>query len=139
MPDMNRDEVLSQVYRRLADREFASRLKAIDAEGNTPVVAAVAETSIRTVLDEVNAFGGTATVVAALFDGLVIFQVEDGVSDLSADGGVTPGDLDTDCTIGLLVARMIEDGGATHVFRCIDRQGMPHSARTGAASVVGSA
>lgn len=111
-----REEILRSVHRRLPSREFADRLTLRGEDGMTPVVVVLSTDPVRRLLDEVLAMGGASNVVAHILDGLMIFAME--TTTVPAKDS-PPDQLSAECTVGVLLAHLIEQGGGkqTYTFR----------------------
>lgn len=77
---MDRAATIRYVYQRLLDPAFRQRLRGINAEGDHPIVVALQDDSIDTVVSQVRALGGVSNVVIPTLNGVLIVTV-DAVSD----------------------------------------------------------
>lgn len=118
MADMDRDQLLAHVYRRLADGKLGAKMTARAEDGSKPVVVALASDSFSSLLTNVSAAGGYANVAASVLDGLIVFSLRVEEADDDGDNTDPATMLDPGCTVGVLVARMIQDRGLTHAYRC---------------------
>lgn len=76
MGDVDRDAVSRVVYRHLADPAFRERLTARDQDGSRPVLIAVEDDSLESLLRKVQAVGGNANVAVAYLNGVVVLAVK---------------------------------------------------------------
>lgn len=103
---MDRNGALKFVYRRLTDPDLRGRMNARNSDGETVVLIAMRDDTVRTMLADVKTAGGSANVVVPYLNGLCIMTV---VDEACADGHA--GDLLTlDCTVGVLLERLRADG-----------------------------
>jgi len=108
-----REEVLRSVHRRLPDRAFAKKLTVRGDDGMTPVVVVLSTDPVAHLLDEVIAIGGSANVVANVLDGLIVFAMETAAAPCLDS---PPDQLSTECTVGVLLAHLIEQGPVTQTY-----------------------
>lgn len=104
-----RSRVLADVYRRLADADFARRFSALADDGTRPIVPALPSDHVSEMLRQVVLAGGRANVVTASFDGFVVFEAEAGGSDVRPHCDVHQ--IEADTTVGVLLAHMMEVAG----------------------------
>jgi len=128
MPDMQRDDVVSWVYRRLGDHDFTRQLTAKAPDGSRPVVVVMPEDTMPALGGQILAVGGAANVAVPFLNAVMVFALhaEHGDDDIDpCDGNL----LATDCTVGLLMARIGVDGGGMTYRYMADGATRPESAR----------
>ena len=110
MPDMDRAAMTRLVYQRLANLEFRERLHATAPDGTRPIIVAMREDLIRTLIDQVRTVGGAGNVVFPALNGIVVVAMEAEFGSLSADTrGITPALLRDDSTVGVIFERLVLD------------------------------
>lgn len=112
MDDMTRhDDLLRLVHQQLVNRDFAKRFAPMTESGERTIVVALREDTIFDLCTRVHDIGGAANVVVPMFDGLIVFNMKSsslaGLSDLT-DG---PAAVDGDATVGVIIQRLMDDGG----------------------------
>lgn len=109
MADVDRAELLKAVYRKLADRQFRECLTAQAADGTHPITVALRDDLVVDLLTQITAAGGGSNVVVPALNGFVVIAMfTDTPSVQAADPEAMQ--LKHDCTVGLLVARVMFDG-----------------------------
>lgn len=98
---------LKEVYKRLADRRFASRFSAVPQDGSRPIVVTMTSETVDTLLARVDAVGGTANVACRVFDGLTIFAARRLPTGPGREVPATQ-HIDASTTVGVLLAHMME-------------------------------
>lgn len=129
MLDMDRAKLTEMVYRRLSDPSFRRRLTATAPDGSHPVVVVTREDSVSFMLSRLDASGGTGNVVAPFLNGLVVLAMDATVP--TPKGGEEVPSLTTDCTVGVLVERMLMDmpRGGSSVYQFIIKGGSTEERR----------
>ncbi|WP_148046102.1 hypothetical protein [Nocardioides marmoriginsengisoli] len=104
----NRDDLLRQVHRRLAHRDFAERFSVMTESGERPIVVALLEDSINELCVRVRNAGGAANVVTQHLDGMVVFNMVAGeVTTVRPE----PPSVKGDATVGVMLQQLMFDGG----------------------------
>lgn len=119
MADMTRDELMRWVQRQLPRREFTQKLVRAE-DGSVPILVALPKDLASDILERAHLKGGVANVVTPMFDGALTFSV---TSDIGWTGEKGTDLIDAGCTIGLLVQRMMVDGGQGSYAIVAERKG----------------
>lgn len=111
MPDMDRAAMIWLVYQRLARPEFRERLSATAPDGTRPIIVAMRDDPIRTLIDQVKTVGGASNVVFPALNGIMVVAMEAELGSVSIDtrGGITPELLRDDSTVGVIFERLVLD------------------------------
>lgn len=122
MADMDRAATTRFVYERLARPGFRSRLTATAPDGTRPVIVTMREDPLGVLVDQVRTAGGAGNVVLPTLNGVVVLAVTTVEGDGAPDGGLPA--LRSDCTVGVLLARLGLDGllpeeGVVHDFTVV--------------------
>jgi hypothetical protein len=92
-------------------------LTAVTPDGEHPIIPALRSDLLGRVLSDVQAAGGAGNVVVPVANGYIVIALT--TAPRSVGETTTHPPLRADCTIGLLVARLIQDGcedGKTHTY-----------------------
>ena len=116
MERVDRDALTSEVLGRLADPSFARLLRATTADGARPIVVARREDAFADVLSEVDAAGGAGNLVVPLSQGYIIVTIAIGAASPKDRKGHQPEHLTAQCTVGVLLARLLEDGDQERTY-----------------------
>ena len=108
MPDMDRAATIRFVYRRLLDPVFRQHLRAAAPDGSHPIVVALRDDLIGTLLGQVLALGGVSNVVIPTLNGVVIVAMEAKPGEIIT-GDSAPPRLRSDCTVGVFFERLKMD------------------------------
>lgn len=138
MPDMSRGDLSRLVYSLLCVPSFRSKLVATTSDGAKPIVIALRSDLVGGVLREVTAHGGNANVVVEAGEGVVILSIDDGPAEqIAANDGDVP-TLTSDCTVGVLMARLFADGDRAR-YRFVSPGPEGSAPVAGSAQLVGAA
>ncbi len=135
MLDMDRGALTEMVYRRLSNPSFRERLTARAPDGSHPLVLTTGDELMSSVLQRLEAIGGSGNVVAPMLNGLVVLAVNTRVPD---EGGVTdeqPAAITADCTVGVFIERMRFDGAG--LYRLMAEGTSPSLGRAEVVAVAG--
>jgi hypothetical protein len=102
---MDRAATTRFVYQRLTDPRFRQHLRAAAPDGSHPVVIALRDDLIGTVIGQVLAHGGLSNVVIPALNGVIIIVMEAEVEETTT-GDCAPPRLRTDCTVGVFFERL---------------------------------
>lgn len=114
MDDVDRGRITSYAMARLADPGFRAKLSAVTPAGERPIIAALRSDRLLDVIDRVHESGGAGNVLVPVVgnDGFVIMAIRvQKVAQTEVHGGEH---LGTDCTVGVAIRRLIEDGAIDH-------------------------
>lgn len=113
MGDDQREAVRRFVYKHLPDRDFQQAFTAVNSDGERPILIAIREDLISSVLAEALAAGGAANVAVPLLKGVVVLAMTSmqvsALRDALSDPFDSPREIDADCTVGVFLQRMIDD------------------------------
>ena len=109
MGDVDRDALLSDVLARLADPTFAQLMTATTAEGNQPVLPALLSDLFTDVIAKVVTAGGAGNIVVPMPKGYLVMDLTVKHNEAPAQPGQDM--LSPTCTVGLVLARIMQDGG----------------------------
>ena len=114
MVDVDRDVLLSDVLGRLVDPRFARLLTATTPSGDRPIMPAVYSDAFVDILAKVSAAGGCGNMVVAMPQGYLVMGLAIG----PAQGAGMTGQqvLKRSCTVGLVLARLMADGGGPQTY-----------------------
>ncbi len=104
--DETRTKLAADIARRFADPEFHALLS-VAPDGTSAVIPALRSDVVSDVLSEVAKAGGTANAVVPVANGYLIIAIKLGGRSHKAKSS---GALEPTCTMGVLIARMFEDG-----------------------------
>lgn len=110
MDDVDRARITSYAMARLADPGFRAKLAAVTPTGERPIIAALRSDRLLDVIDRVHESGGAGNVIVPVVgnDGFVIMAIRvQKVAHTEVHDGER---LGTDCTVGLAIRRLLEDG-----------------------------
>jgi len=107
--DGERGGLTALIARKMIEPEFTDLLKRAP-DGSIPVVPALRSDRIADALAEVEASGGVANLVVPVSNALMIVSLSRVPGDCD-HGSHGPAVLSADETVGVLLARLIEDGG----------------------------
>lgn len=113
MLDMDRMTATEFVHRKLVDRKFLDLLTAEAEDGSRPIVIAMREDLMESVVHEVVAAGGTANVFVPYLNGFQIMAMH-GTTDSEPDEVAES--ITASCTVGVFMQRVTQDGGGTYGF-----------------------
>ena len=108
MANKERDDLLAEVLSRMGDPAFRNLLCAVAPDGSHPLIPAFKSDTLHGVLSDVQASGGAGNVVVPLANGFMIIAMS--TSSRSVGETATHPPLDVNCTIGVLLARLVQDG-----------------------------
>jgi hypothetical protein len=103
-----RDQVSSSILKRLTDPAFRKLLTATTPSGEHPVIPALRSDLLGRVLSDVQASGGAGNVVVPIANGYMVIALT--TPPRTVGETTTHRPIKADCTIGLLIARLIDDG-----------------------------
>lgn len=129
MHNMDRPTVTRLVYQRLADPSFRRSLTAVAPDGSRPIIVALRDDPMRSLLDRLRAADGAANVVVPALNGfIVVAMIDEPEDDASADANVQV--ISADCTVGVFVERLhIDEGTAVYRLPTRDADPSPHGGR----------
>jgi hypothetical protein len=108
VPDMDRAAATRFVYQRLIDPMFRQYLRAAAQDGSHPVIVALKDDLIDTLIGQVLALGGVSNVVIPTLNGVVIIAMGAEVGETITGTGAPPR-LRSDCTVGVFFERLKMD------------------------------
>lgn len=106
MADLRRDDLTRQVYARMVNADFRALLTAVAPDGSRPVVVALPSDLVRDVLPRVESLGGAANLVVPVRNGFMVVGIRSHPDITTRDESAL---LVDDCTVGLLLSRVMED------------------------------
>ena len=107
----DRDAITAYALRRLPDPTFRERLRAVAADGSRPIITALASDPLPSIWDQVHALGDAANVlfpVGPIGNGFIILTMT--LETVSDPDVAYQAPLKDDCTFGLFMARIMQDG-----------------------------
>lgn len=123
----DRTQIAADIARRLADPSFRDILSATP-DGDCAVIPALRSDVVGDVLKKVADLGGTANAVVPVANGYLIIAIK--VGGRASRAKTPSGSLDPSCTIGVLLARIFEDGAKKgHPLHYTIEGGAEHRAR----------
>jgi len=136
VPEVDRMAISADIAKRLNDPSFRAILSSTAPDGSTPIIPALRSDILRDVLVDVNAAGGAGNVVVPIANGYMVIALK-AVAAVHSRAKQPPA-LDPRQTVGVLMARLIEDGGvgATLTYRI---KGLGPNARPARADLLGIA
>jgi len=115
--DVDRSALTADVAKKLVEPGFAKLLSAVAPDGTTPVIPALRSDVLEDILKDVQAAGGAGNIVVPVMNGYLVIALKFVNSRKAADHDAAT--LAAKMTIGVLIARIMEDGGkgATLTYR----------------------
>jgi len=107
MADVDRDAVVAAILGRLQESSFR-KLLAVAPDGTRPILPALLSDTFASVLKEAHVAGGIANLVVPVSNGYFVVQLR--TSPAAAHEIASKPALRADCTVGVLLARLIQDG-----------------------------
>jgi hypothetical protein len=111
MYDMNREIATKVVYDRLRDPSFRSHLTGVAPDGSKPIAVAMLDDRFVDLAAQTVSNGGVTNVLIFMDDNKIL-----GVTLSTIESSGVPDDgceALSDCTVGLFVARMLQDRGTS--------------------------
>jgi hypothetical protein len=113
--DLTRTRLTRLVYQHLTDSGFRSRLTAESPAGERPIVVALREDRVGTLIEQVRQSGGSSNVVCPALKGFIVLAMTVSLGEATDTDGAGPR-LTGDCTVGVFLERLRLDLGSGEDF-----------------------
>jgi hypothetical protein len=132
MADMNHEAVVSGVMERLGDPAFRKLLTAVAPNGDRPIIPALNSDLFKDVLQAVDVHGGVGNVCVPVKNGYFVLSVTTNAAGEPGASGTAFGahpHLTAACTMGVLLARLVQDGNEGERFTYLVSDDSPETAQ----------
>lgn len=128
MVDVRREDIIAYALKRLADASFRRQLTAVAEDGTRPIIPALLSDKLSDVVLEVHRHAGAGNVVIPLKQGYFLCALH--VTPTPGEQASAFPMISPDVTMGVMIARLFQDGGTASYTVPDGCEGWPEVAST---------